>query len=120
DVCSSDLGNAPAWACLQGRCITFLPRPLDKFDKLASRPGAAPGRLSFGDSAAQAGARLLNAEFGMRGGEFRGRCLDPLKQALIPRSAIFTPKSIGAVAGNRTRTCYLAGSHSTFKSQPRN
>ena len=25
---------------------------------LASRPGAAPGRLSFGDSAAQAGARL--------------------------------------------------------------
>ena len=27
--------------------------------KLASRPGAAPGRLSFGDSAAQAGARLF-------------------------------------------------------------
>jgi len=26
--------------------------------KLASRPGAAPGKLSFGDSAAQAGARL--------------------------------------------------------------
>jgi len=26
---------------------------------LASRPGAAPGRLSFGDSAAQAGARLV-------------------------------------------------------------
>jgi len=25
--------------------------------KLASRPGAAPGKLSFGDSAAQAGAR---------------------------------------------------------------
>src|SRR5205807_989972 len=27
--------------------------------KLASRPGAAPGELSFGDSAAQAGARLV-------------------------------------------------------------
>src|ERR1022692_2182700 len=26
--------------------------------KLASRPGAAPGKLSFGDSAARAGARL--------------------------------------------------------------
>ena len=26
---------------------------------MASRPGAAPGRLSFGDSAAQAGARLV-------------------------------------------------------------
>jgi hypothetical protein len=25
---------------------------------LASRPGAAPGKLSFGDSAAQAGARI--------------------------------------------------------------
>ena len=27
--------------------------------KMASRPGAAPGKLSFGDSAAQAGARLV-------------------------------------------------------------
>ncbi len=27
--------------------------------KLASRPGAAPGKLSFGDSAARAGARLI-------------------------------------------------------------
>ena len=27
--------------------------------KLASRPGAAPGELSFGDSAARAGARLV-------------------------------------------------------------
>ena len=48
-------GNAPASACLQGKCITCLPRPQWK---LASRPGAAPGKLSFGDSAAQAGARL--------------------------------------------------------------
>ena len=47
-------GNAPAWVCLQGRCITLLPRP---HYILASRPGAAPGGLSFGDSAAQAGAR---------------------------------------------------------------
>src|SRR6266704_4726155 len=46
----------PLGACLQGRCITFLPRP---HDKMASRPGAAPGRLSFGNSAAQAGARLI-------------------------------------------------------------
>jgi hypothetical protein len=30
--------------------------------KLASRPGAAPGRLSFGDSAAQAGARPIQME----------------------------------------------------------
>ena len=29
---------------------------------LASRPGAAPGRLSFGDSAAQAGARPIQVE----------------------------------------------------------
>src|SRR6058998_3956214 len=49
------VGNAPTSTCLQGRCIPCLPRPQEK---LASRPGAAPGKLSFGDSAAQAGARL--------------------------------------------------------------
>src|SRR6266496_1178853 len=48
------VGNAPTSTCLQGRCIACLPRP-----PMASRPGAAPGRLSFGDSAAQAGARLI-------------------------------------------------------------
>ena len=31
----------------------------DPKEKLASRPGAAPGKLSFGDSVAQAGARLM-------------------------------------------------------------
>ena len=41
-------GNAPAWACLQGRCIACLPRP-----RLASRSGAAPDRRSFGDSTAR-------------------------------------------------------------------
>src|SRR5438445_3514712 len=50
------VGNAPTSTCLQGRCIPCLPRPQEI---LASRPGAAPGRLSFGDSAAQAGARLV-------------------------------------------------------------
>jgi len=35
-------GNAPAWACLQGKCIPCLPRP---HWKVASRPGAAPGKL---------------------------------------------------------------------------
>ena len=50
------VGNAPTSTCLQGRCIPCLPRPQEK---LASRPGAAPGKLSFGDSAAQAGARLV-------------------------------------------------------------
>ena len=54
--------------------------------KLARRLGAAPSKLSFGDSVAQAGARR---------------------------------KKIGAVAGNRTRTCSLARSHSAVKSQPR-
>ena len=49
------VGNAPTSACLQGKCIACLPRPL----KLARRLGAAPGKLSFGDSAAQAGARLM-------------------------------------------------------------
>src|ERR1039457_4932967 len=34
--------------------------------KLASRPGAAPGKLSFGDSAAQAGARLIGNWCGCR------------------------------------------------------
>src|SRR6185503_14636697 len=32
-----------------------------KIRKLASRPGAAPGKLSFGDSAARAGARLMES-----------------------------------------------------------
>src|SRR5438034_8728541 len=50
------VGNAPTSTCLQDRCIPCLPRPQEK---LASRPGAAPGKLSFGDSAAQAGARLV-------------------------------------------------------------
>src|SRR5438876_9004097 len=34
----------------------------DPKEKLASRPGAAPGKLSFGDSAARAGARLRSEE----------------------------------------------------------
>ncbi len=34
--------------------------------KLASRPGAAPGRLSFGDSAARAGARLIAIRDGLK------------------------------------------------------
>ena len=38
----------------------------DPIEKLASRPGAAPGKLSFGDSAAQAGARLIGSEFSER------------------------------------------------------
>ena len=50
------VGNAPTSACLQGKCIACLPRPRKE---LASRPGAAPGKLSFGNSAAQAGARLV-------------------------------------------------------------
>ena len=53
------VGNAPTSTCLQGKCIACLPRPLKK---MASRPGAAPGKLSFGDSAAQAGARLIEFE----------------------------------------------------------
>ena len=77
-------GNAPASACLQGKCIACLPRP---HERLARRLGAAPSKLSFGDSAAQAGARRIKG---------------------------------GAVAGNRTRTCSLARSHSAVKSQPRN
>jgi hypothetical protein len=56
-------GNAPASACLQGKRITCLPRP---HERLASRPGAAPGKLSFGDSAAQAGARLICMELSER------------------------------------------------------
>jgi len=43
-------GNAPALACLQGKCITFLPHPQCK---MAGRSGAAPDKLSFGDSAAR-------------------------------------------------------------------
>ena len=53
---------------------------------MARRLGAAPSGLSFGDSAARAGARRIE---------------------------------IGAAAGNCTRTCSLAGSHSAVKSQPR-
>ena len=49
----SPAGNAPAWHCLQGRRFTFQPRP----HELAGRLGAAPSKLSFGDSVAQAGAR---------------------------------------------------------------
>ncbi len=54
-------GNAPASPCLQGKCIACLPRP---HEKMASRPGAAPGKLNFGDSVAQAGARLIQMEIG--------------------------------------------------------
>ena len=45
-------GNAPAWTCLQGRCITLLPRPrlrsqrseikAQRCGKMARRLGAAP------------------------------------------------------------------------------
>jgi hypothetical protein len=43
--------------------------------KLASRPGAAPGKLSFGDSAAQAGARPAKME--MRAAADLGHPADP-------------------------------------------
>jgi hypothetical protein len=51
---------------LQGKCIACLPRPQKNFDlrflilDLAGRCGAAPHKLSFGDSAAQAGARPID------------------------------------------------------------
>src|SRR5205085_1273761 len=57
------VGNAPTSACLQGKCIACLPRPHMNVAatvtsrKMAGRLGAAPSKLSFGDSAARAGAR---------------------------------------------------------------
>ena len=50
------VGNAPTSTWLQGKCIACLPRP---HEKLARRLGAAPSTLSFGGSAAQAGARRM-------------------------------------------------------------
>jgi len=69
------------------------------------RPGAAPGKLSFGDSAAQAGARLV-FDLNVRNAD-EVRIESPFR------------KQIGAAAGDRTRTCSLARSHSPVKSQPR-
>jgi hypothetical protein len=60
--------------------------------KLASRPGAAPGKLSFGDSAAQAGARLKKKKIGA-----------------VPRIAL------GQCPSGRTS---VAGRHSAVESQP--
>jgi hypothetical protein len=65
---------------------------------LAGRLGAAPSRLSFGNSA----ARLVR-------GLFRNR-----------QSQIINRKWNGAAAGSRTRTICLAGRHSPVKPQPRN
>ena len=48
-------GNAPASACLQASALLVCHDPV----KLAGRLGAAPSRLSFGDSVAQAGARPM-------------------------------------------------------------
>jgi hypothetical protein len=42
------MGIAPISTCLQGRCITCLPRP-----QLASRLGAAPSKRTFGESTAR-------------------------------------------------------------------
>ena len=52
-------GNAPVFSLL-ARQVHHFSATAPKNWKLASRPGAAPGRLSFGDSAARAGARLTN------------------------------------------------------------
>ena len=52
------MGNAPILTCLQGKCITCLPRPR----KMAGCLRAARSKLSFGDSAAQAGARPFKVE----------------------------------------------------------
>ena len=51
------VGNAPTSTCLQGRCIACLPRPQKKNWQVALVLPQA--RLSFGDSAARAGARLV-------------------------------------------------------------
>jgi len=58
-------GNAPASACLQGKCIACLPRPLKIYDlrfwiyDLAGRLGAAPSKLNFGGSVARLVRGLL-------------------------------------------------------------
>ena len=60
------MGIAPISTCLQGRCITCLPRP-----RLASRLGAAPSKKTFGESTARLvpglfKLRILNAECRIR------------------------------------------------------
>ena len=101
-------GNAPALICLQGKCIACLPRP----QKLARHPGAAPGRRSFGDSAAQAGARRV--KIGAVAGSRAWTCSPARSHSAVklqPRKL----KGPGVIASRpepfqqRTNTsCYLA------------
>ena len=69
---------------------------------MASRPGAAPGKLSFGDSAARAGARLIDY--------WKSKCTEVRSEC--------ASREIGAAAGSCARTFALARRHSAVKSQP--
>ena len=84
--------------------------------KLASRPGAAPGKLSFGDSAAQAGARLIGNWCGCR--ELHPDILRGGETFLSVKSQPQENKRAGSVFGSHSRpapfqqrtntSCYLA------------
>src|SRR5438105_4753133 len=56
--------------------------------KMASRPGAAPGELSFGDSAARAGARLVEIK---RAGSVRAPGPCHFNKEQTPPGDLFDP-----------------------------
>ena len=94
------VGNVPTSTCLQGKCIACLPRPRKKFMILD---------LRF--TIWQAAVVLPHAR----------EVLETLLHGWCAACGkIVNRKWNGAVAGNRTRTCSLARSHSAVKSQPRN
>jgi hypothetical protein len=87
---------------------------------LAGRLGAAPSKLSFGDSVAHAGARPVDNGMACRTeARVRGVIESACAALRQPSPAPPSRAKDGAVAGNRPRTCSLAGSHSPVKSQPR-
>ena len=135
-------GNAPAWACLQGRCIACLPRPhvksevrIPKFEtssklevRITGRHGlTAPAPRRAVKHAYRFGFRDwdfgIPSNFGFRtsDSELAGR-LGAAPSGLgfgDPAAHAGARPGAGAAAGNRTRTCSVAGSHSAVKSQPR-
>ena len=60
DELIAEAGIEPARCRLMRPAPSHLATPQFVYGKMARRPGAAPDSRSFGGSAAQAGARLLN------------------------------------------------------------
>ena len=134
-------GNAPAWACLRGRCIACLPRPQvksevrkpksetsSKFEVriTGARGLTAPVQRRTVEHAYRFGFRTwdfgIPSNFGFRTRDLElAGSLGAAPSGLgfgDPAARAGARPGAGAAAGNRTRTCSVAGSHSAVKSQP--